>query len=530
MSGRDFDDSQRGQVVKDYVAGQSSSKLSKKYRVCAVTIIRWVREAGEEVRKWHRGDEYSKEVRAEIAAAYLDGQDSHSLAEQYGCSQTMILRILRGEGVKIRDNREAHLLGFSPETVTKAVDLFNGSGSLADVAEFLEVSRTAATRILKEAGVKLRGRSQAARVCGDFRLNESAFDDRNNPDMWYWVGCLLADGCVCYPKGGKTPRIVFELSQTDEDHVRKFREFVGSNAKIQIRPARRNLHLNQPVNSGPAARVQFASSRMAEKLAEYGVLPRKSLTAKAIGYEGSPYERDMWRGAVDGDGSVGVDGRSGYPVVTLTGSSSVCEQFADYARRVFPSYKGVPHRTSTSRKTWLVAVTGYAAFDVLRHLYGDCGVAMTRKKASADAILSRPLLANGGREAVLELVAMGVPVEDITKETGFNEQAIGGVVKKKKREDRNRAIREARDQGKTLLEIAGEFAMSHTNVGHALGKEYKGKKNVRVNRAAQRRARTVELHREGKTVAEMAVILGVGKARVRWDLWHLGIAGEEWNK
>jgi hypothetical protein len=68
---------------------------------------------------------------------------------------------------------------------------------------------------------------------------------------------------------------------------------------------------------------------MANALAKYGFVPRKCFNAEIK--DGIENDRHVWRGVIDGDGSLGIhvrkDSGRRVPYINITGGKTVCLQF-----------------------------------------------------------------------------------------------------------------------------------------------------------------------------------------------------------
>ena len=198
--------------------------------------------------------------------------------------------------------------------------------------------------------------------------NESAFSPLT-PEGEYWIGFLLADGCVTGPNNNI---VYILLKHTDEAHLYSFKTFVGA---------------DHPVHRyGNRSSIRFASSKIAADIARYGIVPRKTFIAKAL--NGVEKSRHFWRGVVDGDGCLGINRRTvrgktySYPRLELCGSEELMWQF----------YKFVTDFT-TMKRSWprpmgsIFRITIHApAQDVIGFLYKDCSIALSRKLRLAKAI------------------------------------------------------------------------------------------------------------------------------------------------
>lgn len=157
-------------------------------------------------------------------------------------------------------------------------------------------------------------------------LDEHAFDIVT-PEAAYWAGFLFADGCVC------GSYFAVELAAQDRAHLELFRSFLGSAHKITSvrRPGRALGGLD-------FVRLQIFSKRIVCVLSHYGVIPKKTATARVP--KSLALNADFWRGVLDGDGSIDSCIRQSreshfrfQPMVRMCGTAEVCNTFAIFARR-----------------------------------------------------------------------------------------------------------------------------------------------------------------------------------------------------
>lgn len=229
-------------------------------------------------------------------------------------------------------------------------------------------------------------------------MNHAAFDCVPLTEAAaYWLGFLMADGCVHdgkpsqagrSPNGIRNPHgynppqssISLDLGVADADHVRAFAVFVG------IDP----MKVSDTRHHGKSAELRFTSAPMAATLARYGITPRKSLTACSVGVADN---RHFWRGVVDGDGCMTIRtchnkfSTALSPGVHLVGSSPLVAQFTEYARLVAPESRLFVGRCQKSR-AWQTSTSGRFAMSIIRELYTDCTIALPRKLELAQRILA----------------------------------------------------------------------------------------------------------------------------------------------
>jgi predicted Zn-ribbon and HTH transcriptional regulator len=257
------------------------------------------------------------------------------------------------------------------QQIAEMVSLYQSGSSTPELAVQFNIKHQSASYHLKRQGVSLRTLPEARRK---HALDESAFDSINEESA-YWIGLLMADGNV-YEVEKASPRIKLTLIKSDQDHVERFRQFLKTS---------QGLHY-----SNNTANLAVSSARLAEALAKYGIVPRKSLTAKVAGLE---FNKDFWRGAIDGDGTISDVQRysdlstKNRVQLSLLGSQNLMEQFALFIGSV------TGHKPKLRRigNIYTVVVRGTTAARMVKTLYADCSIALPRKLARAKRIIAESL-------------------------------------------------------------------------------------------------------------------------------------------
>jgi hypothetical protein len=196
-------------------------------------------------------------------------------------------------------------------------------------------------------------------------LDETVFDF-STPEAAYWVGLLMADGCVLLTP---TPNIVIQLTTPDEYHVETFKKFLKCGNKVSYLSANTT---SRGAKQQPRARISVLSERLGYVVNQYGLVPRKSRTAKAKIVENHP---DFWRGMIDGDGHVKTDGG-----VSLIGSDFIVDQFNEFCKKLYPKAKMNFRRHFNMN---VGTLHGKAAAIVLYSIYHNREPCLTRKSISA---------------------------------------------------------------------------------------------------------------------------------------------------
>jgi transposase-like protein len=287
------------------------------------------------------------------------------IAREVGVSESTVDRILKRSGTQAKQKR------ISPEVEAQIIRLYDGEGkSACQIEKQLGVGSTTVYRIRKRSGLQSRTQQVAQRKN---TLDHSCFSVLTEQSL-YWAGYLMADGCV-YKN-----QVVLGAKEADGEHLHRFLAFARSNAAIT--PSCRNGY--------PQLQVRVYSDKIARDLAKLGVVPRKSLTAKASKQVAARLE--FWRGVFDGDGSLGIyaDRRKTPPRraarLCLVGSQFLLEQF-----RTFLARNGVKSKATIRIKKphnhFVFELEGRAAVHAVRLVYADTSLHLPRKYVLAQKIL-----------------------------------------------------------------------------------------------------------------------------------------------
>jgi len=217
------------------------------------------------------------------------------------------------------------------------------------------------------AGVTPSGRPSGGQHGPRLAVNEHAFDELT-PLGAYWIGFLMADGCVNRESEGKSLRLMVRLSVRDRGHLERFREWIGSEHAIYEKD-----HIDPAGNPQRSCCLQISSEPLCAALGRWGVVPQKT------GREQPVVElidnRNFWRGCVDGDGSVYEGGQRVY----LCGGRPIVDAWAAWAFRAHGAEMDLRHHVSFVGKAgcWVGDCWRKEARALLADLYrrGDCCLA-----------------------------------------------------------------------------------------------------------------------------------------------------------
>jgi len=249
----------------------------------------------------------------------------------------------------------------------EAVSLYKEGISCPKIGAFFGVSDTAIRGVLKRRGIKLRSNRDSHRKIS---LNETCFDEITEVSA-YWIGFLMADGCIS-KRGNDSFTITLRLHKKDINHVKKFRTFLKTDAKI--------LTID-----GEQVQLAVKSTALANRLAEFSVIPRKSHTAFAP--ESLKNNVHFWRGVVDGDGSIGkywIQRRKKHVVhFSVVGSKNLLMQLKQFivSNNISSSANVIPHKS-----IFEYHLTGEFAVEAIGLIYSNSSIYLDRKFCRAKNI------------------------------------------------------------------------------------------------------------------------------------------------
>jgi hypothetical protein len=320
-----------------------------------------------------------------MAREYESGLSSVELARRWGTNFVMIIRCIRRAGGCIRSTSATRKLSigshdarytFSLEQCQTIAREYASGVSTVDLAERWRTNHAIINRAIRHGGGCIRSFSAAKKLIHPVR--EDAFNEPLGEEALYWLGFLMADGCIT-GSGPIKHCVTFGLAARDHQTVERLRVFLGCSHPVRISKNRCSNGKDYET-----ARFSVMSARLVEALARYGIAPRKSLTAEAKG--GVEHNRHFWRGVIDGDGSVAVYGRRRrrQPVISLIGSRRLVEQFIDFAYSIAPTAQAGITR---NKSMWGVKFTDRFAQQIVPALYDNCVVALPRKLLAAQEVV-----------------------------------------------------------------------------------------------------------------------------------------------
>lgn len=261
------------------------------------------------------------------------------------------------------------------EQKLEIIKRYQAGESSVELGKYFDVTSTSILDLLKKNNIERR------KLCGSKRkylLNEFVFDEIT-PESAYWIGFLFADGSVRRRENGAGD-IAVNLAESDVEHLNKFRAFLQSNHKLYKFIQKTRSINNRMISPTPCVRLAIRSSRLATQLEKHG-MNKKSSGRVAPDY--LKYNRDFWRGVVDGDGWLGIYNNN--PTIGLSGGQELLSQYAEFAKLVFPHSRTSVTKNPTCHRVAFYHVMGAQLVQIL---YKDAIIYLDRKYEIAKKIMS----------------------------------------------------------------------------------------------------------------------------------------------
>jgi hypothetical protein len=255
----------------------------------------------------------------------------------------------------------------SVEMEQKIITLYKNGKSSVMISKELDTSPTTVLKIVRRHGFPTRTAKQTSKR---YTFNENFFEEIDTEEKAYWIGFILADGCLSRGKD-----ITIALKESDKLHLDKFIYSINGNNKYHIRKN------NGGYNHCTAAFLSIRSEKMYNDLIKHGLEERKSLTATLpTGIPKNLY-RHFWRGLVDGDGHICIINtkNKGYRYTSieigLCGTKDVMIGFENYTK----NYINTKAKTRTNKMIWRFSVGGKNALQLCSLLYDNSMIYLDRK-------------------------------------------------------------------------------------------------------------------------------------------------------
>ncbi len=193
----------------------------------------------------------------------------------------------------------------------------------------------------------------------------------------YIYGLLITDGYLCVQVRNRG-HVSLELNEKDRDIIEKLHNIIPNST---IKDCIRNTHFKNNCHT-----VIFRNSRLEfrNKLISQGFpIKNKTFTATPPIV---PYNKfHFWRGAIDGDGCIGIRKDYNRPFITFSTVSEILKnEYLTFIKEFFGLEKNI---NKDKRGMYNICIIGKDAVKIIRKLYiENSGLSIDRKQLIASKI------------------------------------------------------------------------------------------------------------------------------------------------
>lgn len=301
----------------------------------------------------------------------------NNLAEQTGYPKTSIRRYAKKYGIENLSNPRKHF-DKKPNVLYNdkdwLIEQLNIHGSGKKIAETHSIAVTSVNRWIRKYKLEdERNIGQSSRIR---TLDEKFFSNINTEEKAYWLGFIVADGCIYHNKTSYD--ITFTVGLIDKDHMRKMQTSLKNDNEItESLGTKGNIDVH----------YRFSSKRMFTDLQKLGVVQRKT-GKESIPNIPNELVRHFIRGYFDGDGST-----YGLKEYNLIGFNICCANkgFLEDIKNHLEdntSIKMNPVRTNGKNNFFLDLKNRNKCHRIYSYLYTNCSFYLDRKKSTIHQFLN----------------------------------------------------------------------------------------------------------------------------------------------
>lgn len=212
-----------------------------------------------------------------------------------------------------------------PEHVPIVIERYQAGQSARKLCLDLPFSEDVVLKVLRDFDVPIKTRKEN-RLSMGFTINENAFLDVKDPECAYFYGWLLTDGNITKREYGH--QVSIELNIKDIKVLESLSNYIGNGCSVKTR----DRFDKRTENTYHMCSYSFSQSFITERLITLGLEPKKSLRENCP--EEFLYNRDFWRGVLEGDGYLSKLGSN--TNMQICGSEELCNQWFDYCKSIVP--------------------------------------------------------------------------------------------------------------------------------------------------------------------------------------------------
>ena len=258
----------------------------------------------------------------------------------------------------------------SKEELEFIIRCYNSGMSMKEIGNLIDRRASTISSIFKHRGIIAR--PSAVRR---YDLNDCYFDDLNSEGPAYWLGALIADGCI------SGNRVHLDAKADDVEWLEQFKTALGYTGKVYTYQRHPSSY-----SKSPKSTLSFTSVYMQDILKSYGFDNDKTHSAHFCEAVPDEMRRHHIRGLVDGDGSLHYLKQGDTWGISFVGTEALVTGVVNHLSSVLNlDIKVNPHKMIYSFHVGGVDKTK----KIVDYLYSGSTYVLARKKLLAEECMKR---------------------------------------------------------------------------------------------------------------------------------------------
>ena len=310
----------------------------------------------------------SKELEQKAIELYNSGLSMAAVGKQIGRSAATVLAILNKYNIEKRTNGGIYKL---PDQ--EIIQKYNiEKRSMESIAKDYNVTLGAIKKVLLDNNIKIRTSSEAKNPY----FKKDAFHNIDNEASAYYLGLLITDGCILEPDPNNNhPNYKMQIELQSQD------DYILESLKEWLQLTSTNLYKGKRQKGDTISETStlgWYSTEMANDLAQYGVIPRKTdkVYLPILKEELMPH---LIRGMIDGDGCITINSTTDKLAISFCGNEKCVTQVRDFFCNTLQIKKVKVIQTGPN--LWQISYASQTdCYTICNYIYKNANYYLKRKK------------------------------------------------------------------------------------------------------------------------------------------------------
>lgn len=161
---------------------------------------------------------------------YNSGKSVTKIAKELNISETTLYYRFKKNNFKFKERGWACKINVKKENEDNIIKLYNNGYSSNKLSKMFKLNQSIILKILHSNSIKIRDNSESKR---EFNANHSFFS-KQTEESCYWAGFIAADGCI-YENS-----LIINLQSRDILHLEKLKKILNSNKIIKCKKRKKD--------------------------------------------------------------------------------------------------------------------------------------------------------------------------------------------------------------------------------------------------------------------------------------------------